>query len=160
MAKNFTIVVNGNDDEQPFDSSPDSLQEFANYLMGSIGGTRLGSVTYTIRQTAVPATGTVTLSTASGTLTATINGVAITATASGGDTNSAALLAAAINASSNALVTHHVSASSSGAVVTITAKVPGYVGNAITLAGSGTGVTASGARLTNGSNDANITYTL
>ena len=97
-----------------------------------------------------PATGTLTLSTASGSVGGTINGVTVTATAAGGDTATAALIAAAINASANALVNQHVTATSSGAVVTLTAKAGGNLGNAITLAASGTGVTASGARLTGG----------
>jgi len=99
---------------------------------------------------ATAASGTVTLSTASGTVGATINGVAVTTAASGGDTATAAALAAAINAESNALVANHVTATSAAGVVTITARMPGQYGNAITLAASGTGATASGARLTGG----------
>lgn len=98
------------------------------------------------------AAGTLTLSTASGAVGGTINGVTVTATAAGGDTATAALIAAAINASTNPLVANHVTATSAGAVVTVTSKYPGHAGNAVTLAASGTGVTASGARLAGGTN--------
>jgi phage tail sheath gpL-like len=98
------------------------------------------------------ATGTLTLSTASGTVGGTINGVTVTVTAAGGDTATAVLIAAAINASANALVSNHVTATSALGVVTLTSKYPGHAGNAVTLAASGTGVTASGARLTGGTN--------
>lgn len=96
------------------------------------------------------ASGTLTLSSASGAVGGVINGVTITDTASGGDTASAALVAAAINASTNALVAGIVTASSAAAVVTVTAIDATKTGNAITLVASGTGVTASGARLTGG----------
>ncbi len=81
----------------------------------------------------------------------TINGVAITVTWATDDATTATALTAAINASSNALVQNLVTASLSGLVITITAVVPGKTGNAITLACTGTGITASGARLTGGS---------
>lgn len=100
--------------------------------------------------TPTKASGTITMATSSGTVGATINGVAITVTWATSDTNSAALLAAAINASSNALVSGYVTATSAAGVVTITATQKSAWGNAITLAASGTNVTASGARLTGG----------
>ena len=96
------------------------------------------------------ASGTVTLATASGTVGATINGVAITVAYATSDANTASLLATAINASANALVKDVVTATSALGVVTISSVVAGVVGNSITLAASGTGATASGARLTGG----------
>jgi phage tail sheath gpL-like len=78
-----------------------------------------------------------------------INGVAVTVTWATSDTATATALAAAINASANALVSL-VTASSAAGVVTLTADHAGLPGNAYTLAASGTGVTASGARLTGG----------
>lgn len=109
-----------------------------------------GSGTLKIRQSEVQAAGTYTLSSASGTITATINGVGVAVTASGGDTNTASLLAAAINASSDALVAGQVTASASGAVVTVTAVRGGICGNTQTTAASGTGLTADQTRLAGG----------
>lgn len=63
----------------------------------------------------------------------------------------AASLAAAIVRSATALVVDVVTATSALGVTTITALGPGIEGNAITLSASGTGPTASGARLTGGS---------
>lgn len=118
------------------------------WLVALAGGVREGSVTFSSND--VAATGTLTLSSASGTVGGIINGVTVTVTASGGDTATAAALAAAINASANALVSGSVIATSALGVVTLTARQAGPSGNAITLAATGTGVTASGARLTGG----------
>lgn len=96
------------------------------------------------------ATGTLTIASGSGTVGGTINGVGVTVTWGTSDTATAAALATAINASGNALVANHVTATSAAGVVTLSAKKKGAAGNAITLAASGTGVTASGARLTGG----------
>lgn len=124
-------------------------------LLTSVRSGIRGATTLQTEHTGVQASGTLTLSTASGTVGGTINGVSVTVSASGGDTTTAAAIAAAINASANALVSNHVTASSSGAVVTVTSKFPNHAGNAVTLAASGTGVTASGARLTGGSATSN-----
>lgn len=106
----------------------------------------------------VAASGTVTIASGNGTITATINGVAIAVDWATSDTNTAALLAAAINASSDALVSGVVTATSALGVVTIAAVLKGKTGNAITLAASGTGATASGARLTGGSNGTSTSF--
>lgn len=100
----------------------------------------------------VAPSGTVTISSGSGTITAIINGVSIAITWATSDTNSAALLAAAINASTNALVTGLVSATSALGVVTITGigSAASKAGNAITLSATGTGATASVSRLAGG----------
>ena len=97
---------------------------------------------------AVYASQTYTLSSASGTITATIDGTAVNTVTAGGDTASAALEAANINA--NTTVNKKVVATSSGAVVTVTALIPGAIGNKITTTGSGTGHTAGGATLAGG----------
>lgn len=81
------------------------------------------------------------------------NGAAIANNAfdfGGTDTETATDLARAIDASSTSLVSGHVDASSSGAVVTLTARNSGLAGNAITLASSGSTVAVSAARLTGG----------
>lgn len=115
-----------------------------------ISSLAVGSHTGSIDVQSAPtyASGTLTLSTASGTVGGTIGGKAVTVTASGGDTATAAAIAAAINADTTA--NQYVTATSAGAVVTVQAIVPGTVGNGITLTASGTGVTASGTRLAGG----------
>lgn len=125
------------------------IRNAANYLEGVAGGVNRwdGLDRYA---SAVAATGTITLSSASGAVGATINGTLVTVTASGGDTATAAALVTAINGAA-AIVSDHVLATSSAGVVTLTAKMPGHCGNAITLAASGTGSSVSGARLTGGS---------
>jgi hypothetical protein len=134
----------------------EAFKRFLAFLGGILSGSYPGASGFEVAQT--QATGTITLSSASGNLTATINGVATGNVAfATSDANTASLLAAAINALSSALVTNHITAAASGAVVTVTAKHPGHPGNAITLACSGTGATASGARLTGGTS---TTYTL
>lgn len=90
----------------------------------------------------VRASGTLTLNSAAGAVGATIAGTLVTATASGGDVNTAALIAAAINA--NATTKTKVFATSAAKVVTVKAAVPGVLGNAVTMVASGTGVTSSG----------------
>jgi len=134
------------------------------------------------------ATGTVTISGADGgNYTVTINGVStgnVTGT-NGNDTTTAASIASAINNLTSALVRGHVTATSSAGVVTLTAVRGGTLGNAITTAATGTGATAdqtrltggavptvavisgarhtpvrSGQRLTGGSNDTQLSWTL
>lgn len=96
------------------------------------------------------ASGTVTISSGSGTITATINSVGVAVTWGTDDATTAAALAAAINASTNSAVQGQVYATAAAGVVTIKARTGGSGGNAITLAASGTGATASGATLTGG----------
>lgn len=99
----------------------------------------------------VQATGTYTLSTSSGVLRATINGVNCdTASLAGTDTANAVLLAAAINASTNALVLGRVTATSALGVVTVTAVCAGADANGFTTTATGTGNTADQARLLGG----------
>lgn len=117
---------------------------------------------------AVKASGTITLSAHVATDTVTINGVVFTCVASGAtgnqynqggsDTISATNLAAAINASVTAKVQGYVVASSSGAVVTVTANRPGVLGNMCTLAISAHG-SASGATLAGGTDGAQTSTT-
>ncbi len=152
MAIKYVVNVSGADGDDPVKSTQkrENLLAIARQLRAVASGHKPVIYTIDVRDAAVAATGTVTLSGGSGTITATINGVAIAITWATSDTNSAALLTAAINASTNALVQNIVTATSAAGVVTITAVVPGVVGNCVTLAASGTGATASGARLTGG----------
>lgn len=126
-----------------------SVQRLRN-LLKRVEYTSVTSPTIVFREAEVKASGTITIASGSGTITGTINGVGLAITWATNDWNSASLLAAAINASSNALVSGFVTATSSTNVVTVTAVRGGLPGNAITLAASGTGATASGARLTAG----------
>jgi phage tail sheath gpL-like len=117
-------------------------------LTGIINGAKDRGAALYVNTSAVTgafATGTLTLSSGSGSVGGTIGGTAVTVTWATSDTNSAALIAAAINA--NTTVNKFCSATSSGTVVTITAASVGQIGERITLVASGTGVTASGANL-------------
>jgi phage tail sheath gpL-like len=130
-------------------------------MVGTKNGTTVTINSGTATTALAPAVGTITLSAgSSGTFTATINGVAITVTYATSLANTAALLAAAINASTNALVQYLVAAASISGTVTITALQPGITGNTITLAASSSAgtATASGARLTGGAGGSNLPY--
>jgi phage tail sheath gpL-like len=116
------------------------------------------------------ATGTATLSSCVATDVLTINGVPFAVVASGAtgnqvnkgadDTATAANFAAKINASATAKIKNYVTASSAAAVVTVTAYVPGLLGNLITLAQTGNHITVSAAALAGGAGGdvASVTY--
>jgi len=119
----------------------------------------------------VAASGTFTLSSVPVDDTVTIGTVTLTAKASpanenqfsqaGTNTQDAASLAAVINAHS--VLSLSVSATSDGAIVTVTAKAKGTIGNMIPISETGSSITASGAFLTGGTgggNDSVVTYSL
>jgi hypothetical protein len=93
-----------------------------------------------------------------------INGTTFTAVSSGAtgnqfniggdDAETMANLAAAINASTD--VNELVEATAEDEVVTITAKYPGILGNAITISSADATITASGARLSGGDQGAEV----
>lgn len=126
----------------------------------------LGARTFNgaVQSGGVQASGTVTLSSMVAGDTVTINGTVFTAETSGAtgnqfnvgasDTVTAANLAAAINASATNQVANNVVATSAAAVVTVTCKEVGTIGNLCTLAISGDGP-VSGANLTLGT-DVNV----
>lgn len=162
MAGPYTSVVEINhiDDIFPSVASKNETvfgMRLWQFIRAIVAGTYRGTG-FVYRGHAAKASGTATVASGAGTETITINGVAITATWTTSDANTASLLAAAVNASANALVAGVVTATSALGVVTITAVQPGSTGNAITLAASGTGMTPSGARLTGGTMDTGITY--
>ena len=128
------------------------LERAAQHFEALAGGTRQGTVTVLTNGGAngAAASGTITMATSSGTVGAVINGVTVSVTWATSDAASSTALAAAINASTNPLVQPFVTATAAGAVTTITAKNKGSQGNAVTLAATGTNVTASGPRLTGG----------
>lgn len=155
MADSSTILVIDQTDALNKESreSKELLKRIINHLEGYLVGARRGNSIQVFDDGADPAqaSGTVTLSSASGAITITINGVtAASETWATSDAATATALAADINASTDALVQHFVTASAAAGVVTITATQKSKWGNAITLAASGTGTTASGARLTGG----------
>lgn len=134
--------------------SPTNLSEVVSALHRGINAGATGTYAdtrVTVTQGGVQATGTVTYSSASGTTTVTINAVAFSQT-TGTDAARAAQAATDINASANALISGILTASSVAGVLTITATAHGKTGNSITMAATGTGATASGSRLTGGTN--------
>lgn len=164
IAQTSTLQLEGRGGEE-------ALVRLRNHLNGIISGAKRATTVKIFGDGAalVAATGTVTCAAAMALDTVTINGVVFTAVAGaaaadqfsidGSDTADAAALAAAINASTNALIRYQVTASSSGTVCTITAAVPGVVGNCMTLATSnGVRLAPSGARLAGGTGG-NVTPT-
>lgn len=148
----------------PSGYAPDVIGRVASYIeavAGGVHGGRLSVVTTTVQ-----ASGTITLSSLAAADTITINGRVYTASASpsgaqqflvtGGDTLAAAAFAAKMNADTSTVVTDVVTATAAAGVITITSIVPGNVGNAMTIAISAHG-TASGGRLTGGTEDAPVT---
>lgn len=125
------------------------VAKFSTLLAGAAGGVYPGCTTLAVDTG--PASGTVTLAGGADDVVVTVGGFSIAAVPAGADdTATAADVAAAIIALAG--LTDIVTATSSGAVVTITSKVNGAAGNfaldSETLA-AGT-ATASGATLTGG----------
>src|SRR6266851_4115331 len=116
------------------------VHELSKIIEGLGVGAFTGSLD--VQNAPASASGTLTLAAAAGAVGGTIGGQLVTVVAAGGDAATATALAAAINA--NGTANQYVTASANGAVVTITALVPGTVGNGITLVASGTGSAASG----------------
>jgi phage tail sheath gpL-like len=122
------------------------LMQLMEWFRGLINGRPEGATTLDAAYSAVQATATVTCANVSAADTVTINGVVFTARAaapgtdewlqSGTDTEDAAALAAAINASTTAGALNVFLATSSGAVVTVKARLPGLSGNAIQVKSS------------------------
>lgn len=121
----------------------DAANSFANYIAGLIGGNNIGA-SLAFKVGAVQAAGTITQAStgAANGQTGTICGVTFTARTSGATGNewdrdndvsiSAANLAVAINASED--LAGIVTASASEGVVTLTAVVPGLIGNGLVMA--------------------------
>jgi len=125
------------------------LNKVTRLFQGAAGGTYPGATGFTLA--GAYASGTVTFSASDGVITITINGVAVAEDVTGfDDTEAASLLVGAINNEPDPLVSGFVTSTSEAGVLTVTATSPGPSGNIITLAASGTGVTASGARLAGG----------
>lgn len=142
----------------------ESITGLINHLAGVAGGVYPAAVTFGVSATdPVRASGTMTIvfATLAANDTVTVAGTTLTCVTSAPGANqfqkvtdgtvTAANLAAAINASA---AINRVSATSSGAVVTVTAHQAGTVGNLIPLVSSAGGVTLSGAVLASGAGDA------
>lgn len=155
-----------NPDEFKRTSSPrTNLKNIINLIKGFEVGSQLGSVSiYGSSADPVAASGTITLASAVATNTVTIGKTVFTFTSTptsntatavdvevdgADDTADAAALAAAINANTLGAATI-VSATSALGVVTVTALVPGVLGNQIALAKSGAPITVSGTYLSGG----------
>lgn len=151
-----TIVIEHTEDIRGIASGArkESVRALINALEGYTSGAKRAKTLEVMpnnSEALAAASGTVTISSGSGAITITINGVtAASETWATDDATTATALAADINASTDALVQNLVTASAAAGVVTVTAVQKGRLGNAITLATSGTGSTASGARLTGG----------
>lgn len=136
-----------------------ALGDYMHYICGGVHSGRV-----TLATTAVQATGTVTFSSVVATDTVTIGATVFTGSntssgtaqfrTGGTDTTAATSLAAVINA--NATTSALVTATSSGAVITITAQVPGLIGNFFPIAISAHGSVSGSGKLTSGSEDANF----
>lgn len=149
---NHTSKIDVGGTASPTRGKRELLRRFVNFLFGALSGAKkvTGFDIYPDGATAAAASGTVTIASGTGSIAAVINGVSTAVTWATSDTATATALAAAINASTDALVQYHVTATSAAGVVTVTAAKKGISGNCITLAATGTGATASGARLTAG----------
>ena len=163
-----SLIIKTNKDPNEFKKPGQgtiNLNRAQNLIKGMEVGALQGSVAiYGSSTDPVAASGTITLVAAVATNSVTIGKTVFTFTSTptsntatavdvevdgATDTSDAAALAAAINA--NALgAAQIVVATSSANVVTVTALVPGVLGNQIALAKSGVPITVSGAYLANG----------
>lgn len=171
MSSSITLVVNDKDgfsstdrnDQLRKESKLQFLQNFISYLAKIGSGNAPAVCRLDISSAAlVAATGNVTMASPVAGDTVSLNGVAFTAVTGSPaaqqfqvgttDLRAATSLAAAVNASTDALVAAFFSASASTAVCQIAAKAPGILGNAFTIASSDNGrlAVAPGARLAGG----------
>jgi len=151
---NIAIVIHSNKDASEMAKVGQGVSNLVRVL-GLIKGLISGAVVGSAYVHTGVASATATLATVVADNTITIGGVTLTAKASPADqtqfavgasnTECAAALAAAINA--HTTLKHLVYASASAAVVTISAVVPGPVGNQIPVSRVGSPITLSGAAL-------------
>lgn len=110
------------------------LQSAINKGLGVLSGSERGGRFDLIASSTNPATANTAgiISSGSGTVGATLNGVAVTGSVGASDTIGAGVVAAAINASTNALVQYNIGATNLKTVITFVTAV---AGNVINLAG-------------------------
>ena len=158
------LFINHDIHEEINECSADSPKKWAAKFENFFRGVRSGAYPATIEQVTddtalVRASATVTVASILADDTVTVSGVVLTGKSSpsgqdqfdsdGSDATVATAIAACINAHTS--LTGIVTASASGAVVTVSAYVKGLIGNAITLASSdGTRLAVSAARLAGG----------
>jgi hypothetical protein len=142
-----------------------ALAALENYIHGICGGVLAAGITV---NDGVCASATATLNAVVATNTVTVNGVVFTAVAAGtapsatqfvagnSDEETAASIAAQVNASTNASILGVLRACANGKVVTFTAVAPGTGGNSLTLAGTATRFTVSGATFAGGAAGSNV----
>lgn len=141
---------------KPSGSPKEQCIALANYFMALASGAEQGTLeVYVGGTTGVAASATATFSTIVQDNVVTINGVAFTARDASptgnqfligaSDTTAATNCAAAINASSTAKIAGYVTATSNGAVVTISALRKGVAGNMFTLTKTGAPITVTGS---------------
>lgn len=170
------IFINHDNHEEELEVSTSNPKEYANKLENFIKAIKSGSKMAQIEQftddTALDkASGTCTVASIQADDTITINGVTLTGKSSpsgesqfdsdGSDTVVATAIAACINANSS--LTGIVTATSSAAVVTVSAYCKGLIGNAITLASSnGSRLAVSASRLAGGTGmgETSVNYNL
>lgn len=148
MATYLALITSSQDRETSFSKwgKGPVVRWFEDLVAGLGEGSHTGSID--IQRDPAYGSGTLTIASGSGTVGGSIGGKSVTVTWATSDTATATALAAAINADTTANT--YVTAAAVAGVVTITALVPGTIGNGITLSASGTGVTASGTRLASG----------
>lgn len=151
MSIKYVVAVSGADSDDPIksDNNRENLTRVAQVLRSVASGHKPVVYSVDIHAAATAASATVTCAAAAAADTVTVNGVVFTAVAGaaganqfsidGDNTADAAALAASINASVTAGIKDVVVATSSGAVVTVSAQIPGLAGNAIQIKSS-TGV--------------------
>lgn len=156
--------------------TPSNLLLIKNFISGLLAGTyQAGTGSIVITDVTATATVTIGASDFSNNDTITINGVVFTAKSSspganefligGSITETATNLVNAIKATTNTLIQQTVNPSSSGAVITLTSRLPGVIGNVtaggglFTLAKSATHVTIT-ATWAGGTNDTVANFTV
>ena len=132
------------------------------YVRALMGGVR--SAVVEVGVNAARASATLTGTSVIATDAIAVNGATFTCVASGAtgdqfnlgadDGETMANLAAAINASATVGVNTIVEASAAANVVTVTAKKPGYVGNAVSISSADATIVASGSKLSGGTDGA------
>ena len=133
--------------QDPSDNPGRALRILSEFLGAVAGGMRHAELV--VNAGAALASQTATAGTTDGNIT--VNGVVIAYTGATAAAR-AADIAIKVNASTDNRVRNNVSASypGTGAVVTLTSKVPGTIGNLQTLAITGTGASVGGANLAGG----------
>lgn len=165
MATRYTVEVSTGDLPQPVISGARSLSaKNLSLLFDKLAcGGNSCPATVTVRNGVVKASASITFASCANNDTITIGGIVITAKTAGptgdqflcgvSDTADAAAAAALINSTTTAGLSGVITASSVGAVLTLTASVAGKIGNAVTVAtsnGTRLAITGGATRLASG----------